>query len=238
MFTFILGCFPYNGVSHLAQHLHEFVDKILEEYKLKLDPTKFVVTDNEPKMLSAFRELCSRVGYANHYLNKQLQHAFETETIHLNKNSFEKVNCELVQDAFLQVKKVVSTVRRSHQQQKLSKKLQSYSETRFGGAIYMLDVFRDLFFQLPEILINSITMHEYNLINKDLLDDIFEFLKPFQGVNDSVNIDQEPSLHRVIPLRQYLMNRCHTKEGDLPAIIQLKTFLGKKNNYEEYFSNF
>ena len=66
LFAFILGCFPYSRVSHSAQHLREFVDKILEEYKLKLDLTKFDVTDNEPKM-SAFRELYSRVGCADHY---------------------------------------------------------------------------------------------------------------------------------------------------------------------------
>ncbi|CAF4804851.1 unnamed protein product, partial [Rotaria sp. Silwood2] len=49
----MIGCFPYNAAGHLAQHLREFVNKILEEYKLQLDSTKFVVTDNEPKMLPA-----------------------------------------------------------------------------------------------------------------------------------------------------------------------------------------
>ncbi|CAF3311246.1 unnamed protein product [Rotaria socialis] len=56
LFTFILGCFPYNATSHSAQHLREFVNKVLAEYKLVLGTTKFAVTDNEAKMLSAFRE--------------------------------------------------------------------------------------------------------------------------------------------------------------------------------------
>ncbi|CAF3860218.1 unnamed protein product, partial [Rotaria sp. Silwood1] len=109
LFTFIIGCFRDNAASHSAQHLREFVNKILEEYKLQLDSTKFVVTDNEPKMLPAFREQCSRVGSADHYLNKQLQHAFQSDQIHLNKNTTEKVDCELVQNIFNQVKKVVSS---------------------------------------------------------------------------------------------------------------------------------
>ncbi|CAF5190467.1 unnamed protein product, partial [Rotaria sp. Silwood1] len=82
LFTFIIDCFPYNAATHSAQHLREFVNKILEEYKLQLDSTKFVVTDNEPKMLPAFREQCSHVGYVDHYLNKQLQHAFQSDQIH------------------------------------------------------------------------------------------------------------------------------------------------------------
>ncbi|CAF1448781.1 unnamed protein product [Rotaria sordida] len=228
LFTFILGCFPYNGVSHSSQHLREFVDKILQEYKLTLDPTKFVVTDNEPKMLSAFREKCFRIGCADHYLNKQLQHAFQSTEIHVNKNSIEKVECELAQDLFLQVKQIVSFVRRSHQQQKLSKKLQTYSESRFAGAIIMLDLFQDCFFQLPEIILNSKMMDNYNLIDKELLDDICKFLEPFQEVIDSLNVDQEPTLHRVIPLRQYLIKKCDVQEGDSVAIIQLKIFLARR----------
>ncbi|CAF4154785.1 unnamed protein product [Rotaria sp. Silwood2] len=139
-------------------------------------------------MLPAFREQCSRFGCADHYLNKQLQHAFQSDQIHLNKNKIEKVDCELVQNIFNQVKKVVSSVRHSHQQQKFSQKFQTYSEARFGGAIIMLDIFRE------EIL-------------------------------DAVSEDQQPSLHRVIPLRQYLMNKCEVKEEDSAAIIRLKVFL-------------
>ncbi|CAF5149494.1 unnamed protein product, partial [Rotaria sp. Silwood1] len=116
------------------------------EYKLQLDSTKFVVTDNEPKILPAFREQCSRVGCADHYLNKQLQHAFQSNQIHLNKNTIESVDCELVQNILNQVKKVLSSVRHSHQQQKLSQKLQTYSEARFGGTIIMLNIFREVFF--------------------------------------------------------------------------------------------
>ncbi|CAF4768872.1 unnamed protein product, partial [Rotaria sp. Silwood2] len=211
--------------SHSAQHLREFVNKILEEYKLQLDSTKFVVTDNEPKMLPPFREQCSRVGCADHYLNKELQQAFQSDQIHLNKNTIEKVNCELVQNIFNQVKKVVSCVRHSHQQQNFSQKFQTYSETRFGGAIIMLDIFREFFFKLPEVLINRKTLNDYNLIEKELLDDICNYLEPFQEILGAVSEDQQLSLHRVIPLRQYLMNKCEVKEEDSTAIIQLEVFL-------------
>jgi hypothetical protein len=122
----------------------------------------------------------------------------------------------------------VSFVRRSHQQQKLSRKLQAYSETRFADAIIMLDVFREVSFEVYETLVNCTTMFDYNSIEKKLLDDICSFLKPFQQVIDDLSVNQEPSLHRVIPLRQYLINRCKVEENDSLAIDQLKTFLGEK----------
>ncbi|CAF4851114.1 unnamed protein product [Rotaria sp. Silwood1] len=90
-----------------------------EEYKLQLYSTKFIVTDNELQVLSAFQEQCSDVGCVDHYLNKQLQHAFQSDQIHFNKNTIEKIDCELIQNVFDQFKKVVSSVRRSHQQQKM-----------------------------------------------------------------------------------------------------------------------
>ncbi|CAF2840816.1 unnamed protein product [Rotaria sp. Silwood2] len=42
----------------------------------------------------------------------------------------------------------------------------------------------------------------------ELLDDICNYLEAFQEILDAVSEDQQPSLHRVIPLRQYLMNKC------------------------------
>lgn len=104
LFTFILGCFPYNAATQSAQHLREFVNKILEDYKLVLDSTKFVVTDNEAKMLAAFKEQCFRIGCADHYFKKQLQHAFQSEKIYSNKNTFDIVGCELAQTIFNHVK--------------------------------------------------------------------------------------------------------------------------------------
>ncbi|CAF4515924.1 unnamed protein product [Rotaria sp. Silwood2] len=170
LFTFILGCFPYDADNHSAPHLREFIIKKLEEFKLKLDLSKYVVSDNEPKMLATFRGYCIRVGCADHYLNKQLQHAFESEQLHVNKNVVEKVDCDIVQNMFNQIKKVVCHIRRSHQQQTLSKKVVSYSDTRFNGALMMMDNFAGLFFELPSALVNSNFMMNYNLIEKDLLD--------------------------------------------------------------------
>jgi hypothetical protein len=50
----------------------------------------------------------------------------------------------------------------------------------------------------------------YDLIEKQLLDE-----------------DQKPTIHLVIPLRQYLINTCKIEENDSIAIAQIKQFLGE-----------
>ena len=223
-----MGCYPYDAPSHSAIHFRTFVDNKLHEYHLQLDGSKFVISDNEPKMLSSFREKCIRIGCSDHYINKQLQHSFESTEIHVTKTIIEKVNCETAQATFRQVKQVVKDVRRSHRQQQLSMKLQIYSETRFSGAMIMLDVFRNVFHELPLALSNTKSMDTYNLIDKLSLDDICRFLKPFDEVIEALSEDNRPSLHRVIPFRQCLIKKCEIDEEDSTAVAELKIFLGKQ----------
>ncbi|CAF4291808.1 unnamed protein product, partial [Rotaria sordida] len=114
---FILGCFPYEMENKRAATIRLFVDDILSGCGLKLDEQKFVMTDNEPTMRCTFNQNCKRVGCSDHYINKQLQHAFTTEKI-----DGELVNCESTQEMFNDVKNIVSSIRRMHKQQNLSKK--------------------------------------------------------------------------------------------------------------------
>jgi hypothetical protein len=108
-------------------------------------------------------------------------------------------------------------------------KLQIYSETRFSGAMIMLDIFRKVFYELPLALTNTKSMDNYNLIDKPSLDDICHFLTPFDEVIEVLSEDNRPSLHRVIPLRQCLINKCEIGEEDSTAVAELKLFLCKKS---------
>ncbi|CAM4973016.1 unnamed protein product [Rotaria socialis] len=49
---------------------------------------------------------------------------------------------------------------------------------------------------LPEVLINSNAMENYNAIDKDLLGDICNFLEPFQDAINAPSKDRQPCLHR------------------------------------------
>ncbi|CAF1517626.1 unnamed protein product [Adineta ricciae] len=139
----------------------------------------------------------------------------------------------MAQNLFNQVKKIVGHIGCSHQQQILSKKLISYSDTRFNSGLIMNN-FRELFVEIPLALIDSNLITNYNLVDKDLLDSICTFLNPFEEMIESLSEDRRPTLHRVIPLRQYVINTCKMKENDCSGIAQLKVFFGKKKNHQTY----
>jgi hypothetical protein len=224
---FSLGCFPYELENKRAPTVRAFVDDILKTFGLELDSEKFVVIDNEPTMLCTFSTNCKRVGCSDHYINKQLQHTFTTKKI-----DGQLVNCDTAQDLFSNIKSIVSKIRQCHKQITLSKKLISYSETRFSGAYAMLNVFLEMFDEIIQIL-DSHLLTIYSLINKDLLFDICRFLHPFDTVIPALSDDQRPTLHRVLPFKQYLMNKCEICDGDDPCIQRIKSFLGMKCKKDE-----
>jgi pyruvate/oxaloacetate carboxyltransferase len=78
-------------------------------------------------MIAALRG-ANRVGCSDHYINKVLEHSF----------TLKQSNCVEVIRIFDVVKTLVANFRRSHRQIKLSRKLQTFSSTRFSGAYCML----------------------------------------------------------------------------------------------------
>lgn len=171
-----MGCYPYDLESHSAINTRKFVEAKLVDYKLELNDTIYVVCDNETKMVATFKSNCQRVGCSVHYINKQLEHAF-------NKKEIDKlpVACDAIQELFDRVKKIVAHVRRSHKQTKMSKRVQTHSDTRFNGAYHMLHIFLEIFDELAVVL-DSIHLNEYLLLDKDLLEQICLFLKVFDEV--------------------------------------------------------
>lgn len=131
--SFCLGCKPYNLANQKAPNIRKFIDDLLSEYGLSLNQNSFIVTDNEPKMLAALHD-AHRVGCADHYVNKVLEHSF----------TLSQSNCNEIIEMFDIVRALVANFRRSHRQLKLSRKLQTFSPTRFNGAYYMLVYFTQM----------------------------------------------------------------------------------------------
>jgi hypothetical protein len=215
-----LGCFPYDRENQSANQVRQFVDSKLMDFHLSLDNSKFVVSDNENKMKSSFKDACIRIGCAIHYVNKQLEHCFTTEVI-----DKVPVKCEIAQQMFAHIRTIVSHTRRAHKQSKLSRKLQSYSDTRFNGAFYTMNVFLLVFDELVGVLDRTF-MNNYELIDKDLLSYICTFLKPFDEILEQFSADTKPTIYKVLPFKQYLLNQCKIHPDDHDDIQQIKTFLG------------
>jgi hypothetical protein len=220
----LIGCYPYEMENKRATTIRSFIENVLSEFGLKINGETFVMTDNEPTMKCTFNLNCRRIGCSDHYLNKQIQHAFVSKTI-----DGEDVNCDMAQEMFDDVKQIVANVRRMHKQRSLSKQLISYSETRFGGAYDMLVVFSDVFDELVNILDSKMSMI-HSRIDRELLVNICDFLFPFVTVLESLSESKRPTLHRVLPLKQFLIDQCRVVDDDAEGLRQIKLFLGIRFN--------
>ncbi|CAF1509555.1 unnamed protein product [Rotaria sordida] len=216
LYCFVLGCYHYDLESNSAINTRKFVESKLSDYKLQLNENVYIVSDNEPKMLSTFRLNCQRIGCSCHFINKQLEHMFTKKEIDKSP-----VQCDLAQVLFERVKKIVSHLRRSHKQTKMSKRVQTYSETRFNGAYHMLQVFLDIFDELGLVL-DNINLNEYLLLDKEFLEQVCSFLKVFDEVIEQLSDDKQPTIYKVLPLHQRLLNECEVKPNDCEA-RRLKT---------------
>ena len=74
---------------------------------------------------------------------------------------------------------------------------------------------------------------EFETLNKDLLCSICEFLRSFDEVITNLSDEQEPTLHKVIPLRKCLINHCVPKPEDMLDIKKMKEFLRKLSKIPE-----
>lgn len=209
----------YDVESQTAPNIRQFVESHLLSFGLTLGDSKFVVTDNENKMRAAFKTGCIRIGCSIHYLNKQVEHSF-TSTVVDQK----PVNCRTAQDLFERTQRIVTHVRRSHRQMNLERKLQTYSNTRFNGAFYMLEVFLKVYDALPGILSKHF-MDDFIFIDKDLLKELCDFLELFDRVIKDFSEEERPTLHLVIPYRQLLIDHCTIKYDDSVGLKELKLFI-------------
>ncbi|CAF1473770.1 unnamed protein product [Rotaria magnacalcarata] len=214
--SFSLGCKPYTPANQTAPNVRKFIDDLLLDYGLSLNTNSFIVTDNEPKMLAALRG-ANRVGCSDHYINKALEHAFTSP----------KSNCVEVIQVFDIVRSLVENFRRCHRQIKLSRKLQTFSVTRFSGAYYMLNVFNITYNELVDAFSGS-HYNDFESLDKDLLYHFCEFLRSFDEVITTLSEETQPTLHKVIPLRCFLINHCTPKPDDISGMMKIKLFLQER----------
>ncbi|CAF4341330.1 unnamed protein product, partial [Rotaria magnacalcarata] len=93
-------------------------------------------------------------------------------------------------------------------------------DTRFNGAFYMLEVFLDVYDELAGI-INNVFMANLAAIDKELLEELCTFLKIFDQVIDALSEEEKPTMHKVIPVRQLLLNHCDLKYEDSGELKEL-----------------
>lgn len=90
----------------------------------------------------------------------------------------------------------------------------------------MPNVFLVVFDELFAIISNT-HLKQYINIDKDFPREVCGFLVPFDEIFQQLSETQRPTLHRVIPFRQYLLDHCETKHDHRDSIKRLKRFLSE-----------
>ena len=212
--VFVLACKLYDLPNQKSYHIREFLNTILEEFDLKLNEDVIVVSDNEPKMVCAFKEDTIRVGCSAHYINKVIEHAFELDD----------ALCAGVKMLFITVRDIISYIRQIHKQSSLSFAVQNYCKTRFSTVYIMLNSFVLVYNELPSILNNN-QKQNYLKINYGELEQVAKYLKHFHDVIEKLSSEKTPTIHLVIPYKQLLINRSTKNDDDHPHLVQLKRYL-------------
>jgi len=214
LLVFVLACKPYDLPSQSADNIRLFTDKILESYGLALDKVKYVVSDNENKMRASFRSNTIRIGCASHFINKIIEHALCKPDI----------DCDAIQRLFNDIHDIVVYLRLSHNQSKLSKKLQLFSKTRWNSAYDMICSFIDVFPELACVITDKDRKSILSKIDFDELLAFAKYLKYFVDVTELLSAEKTPTIHLVLPFKQRLINLSKSDENDLESIQKFKKY--------------
>ncbi|CAF3736993.1 unnamed protein product [Rotaria sp. Silwood1] len=91
----------------------------------------------------------------------------------------------------------------------------------------MLQVFLDIFDELGLVL-DSINLNKYLLLDKEFLEQVCSFLKVFDEVIEQLSDNKQPTIYKVLPLRQQLLNECEVKPNDCDGLKEMKVFLCRR----------
>ncbi|CAF1353535.1 unnamed protein product [Adineta steineri] len=214
LLVFVLACKPYDLPSQTADNIRLFTDKILESYDLDLHKVKYVVSDNENKMRASFRSNINRIGCSTHFINKIIEHSLCVRDI----------DCDDIQRLFNNIHDLVVYLRQSHNQSKLSKKLQLFSKTRWNSAYDMLSSFIDVFPELNCIITDKDRKSIFATIDFEELLAFAKYLKYFVDVTELLSAEKTPTIHLVLPFKQRLINLSKPDENDLESIQKFKRY--------------
>ncbi|CAF1482810.1 unnamed protein product [Rotaria sp. Silwood1] len=216
--VFILCCKAYKLPNQQANNVRLFTENILRSFSLELDKNTFIVCDNENKMRAAFRHGAVRVGCSAHFLNKIVEHSLTLPTI----------GCDDIQMMFNNVQDLVSYLRRSHNQSKLSKRLQLFTKTRWNSGYSMIYSFITVYPELSGVVKDPEQKHKLAAIDYDVLLEFSNYFKYFVKVTEVLSADKHPTIHLVLPLKQWLINLSKPNAHDSAAIASLKKYMHRE----------
>ena len=162
-----------------------FTDSILTSYSIPLDRVKYVVSDKENKTRGSFRNDINRVGCSAHFVNKMIEDSL----------CIPNPDCEDIQRSFNNIRAIVVYLRSSHNQCKLSVKLQLFCKTKFNSVCSMLSSFMDVYPELNMVIKNKVQKVSFAPIDFDELISSAKYMKYFVDVTELLSVKKAPTIH-------------------------------------------
>ncbi|CAF4455354.1 unnamed protein product, partial [Rotaria magnacalcarata] len=125
------------------------------------------------------------------------------------------IDCDDIQKLFDNVLNIITYIRRSHNQSKLSKKLQIFSETRWNSAYDMICSFIEVYPQLNDILTDK---KQREILVRIDFNDLLTFAKYFVDVTELLNVKKTPTIRLVMPLKERLIDLSQQDAADSQVI--------------------
>ncbi len=94
----------------------------------------------------------------------------------------------------------------------------------------MFYIYNEIFEEIPQALSGNLLL-SHSLMNKPLLNQLCELLTHFDEVIERLSEEKRPTIHLVVPLRQYLIKCCVSDNEDEPGLISVKEFIGIYSHY-------
>ncbi|CAF0992565.1 unnamed protein product [Rotaria sordida] len=91
----------------------------------------------------------------------------------------------------------------------------------------MFDSFLKVYCELP-IILNDEQKSNYLKIEHDDLESICLYLKHFYDIIEKLICEKTPTLHLVIPYKQFLINLSNVTDDNNQLIAPLKRYIGKQ----------
>ncbi|CAF4609023.1 unnamed protein product, partial [Rotaria sp. Silwood2] len=218
LLVFVLACKPFDLPSQTADNVRLFTDSILESYNLPLNHVKYVVCDNENKMRASFRYDINRIGCSAHFINKIIEHSL----------CIPNPDCEDIQRLFNSIHDLVVYLRSSHNQCKLSVKLQLFCKIKWNSAYSMLSSFINVYPELNMVINDKAQKLTFAQIDFDELISFAKYLKYFVDVTEMLSAEKTPTISLVLPLKQRLINISKPNPTDPESIMKFKKYFENK----------
>ncbi|CAF4921023.1 unnamed protein product [Rotaria sp. Silwood1] len=218
LLVFVLACKPFDLPSQTADNVRLFTDSILESYNLPLNHVKYVVCDNENKMRASFRYDINRIGCSAHFINKIIEHSL----------CIPNPDCEDIQRLFNSIHDLVVYLRSSHNQCKLSVKLQLFCKIKWNSAYSMLSSFINVHPELNMVINDKAQKLTFAQIDYDELISFAKYLKYFVDVTEMLSAEKTPTISLVLPLKQRLINISKPNPTDPESIMKFKKYFENK----------